>query len=207
MKSLRDTGDVLNPCAPETVAGLLPDGARILDIGCGEGRLLQYLEENGWLSVGAEPDAGRALKARQNCPRTWIVNARAEALPFPAGSFNAAVMECAFSLCDPEAAVSELCRVLAPGGTAVITDLYASGDQAVLEKSTMVRNIYPKDVVEAFFGRGFILKSFEDHTHELTEMFAQMILDGTVCGCVAPEELATLRSARPRYGIWLWTRL
>jgi len=206
MKYLKATCGALNPCTPETVAGLLPVGARIIDIGCGEGRLLQYLEENGWLPVGAEPDAGRALKARQNCPRSGIVNARAEALPFPLDSFVLAVMECTFSLCDPESVVSELCRVLVPGGTAIITDLYARGGQVALEKSAMVRNIYLKDVLEAFFGRDFILTSFEDHTHELTEMFAQMILDETACGCVAPEELAVLRSARPGYGIWLWTK-
>ena len=206
MKYLIAACGALNPCTPETVSGLLPAGARIIDIGCGEGGLLQHLEENGWLSVGVEPDAGRALKARQNCQRTKIVNARAEALSFPAGSYDAAVMECTFSLCDPEKAVSELCRVLVPGGTAIITDLYTPGGQVALEKSAMVRNIYLKDVLEAFFGRDFILTSFEDHTHELTEMFAQMILDETACGCVAPEELAVLRSARPGYGIWLWTK-
>jgi ubiquinone/menaquinone biosynthesis C-methylase UbiE len=206
MKYLKAVCGALNPCVPETVAGLIPVGARIIDIGCGEGRLLQYLEENGWLPVGTEPDAGRALKARQNCPRTEIVNARAEALPCPASSFDTVVMECAFSLCDPEKAVSELNRVLAPGGTAIITDLYAHVGQAALEKSAMVRNIYPKDMLEAFFHGEFILTGFEDHTHELTEMFAQMIMDGTVCACVAPEELAALRSARPGYGIWLWTK-
>ena len=206
MENLKDTGGTLNPIAPETIARLLPDRARIIDIGCGEGRLLQYLEENGWLSVGAEPDVGRALKAKKNCPRTTIVNARAEALPFPEGSFGAAVMECTFSLCKPEAAVKELCRILVPGGIAIITDIYARAGQAVLDKSAMVQNLYAKDAFEEFFGRDFILNGFEDHFHELTEMFAQMILDETACSCIAPEELASLRSARPGYGIWLWTK-
>ena len=204
---MKEAGGALNPLAPEVVAGLLPHGVRVLDIGCGEGRLLKYLENNGCLPVGAEPDTVRALKARQSCPHSKIVNAQAEALPFPAESFDVAVMECTFSLCDAKAAVKELYRILVPGGTVVITDLYTRAEQAVLEKSHMVQNIYPKNVLEAFFGGYFILTSFEDHSHELAEMFAQMILDDTVCGCVAPEELAALRLLRPGYGIWLWMKL
>lgn len=207
MENLNFIGKALNPIAPEKVAAFLPVGARVIDIGCGEGILLRYLQENGWTAVGAEPDSSRFLKAKLNCPNTAIVNAFAEKLPLPENSFDAAVMECSFSLCEPEETVKELCRVLVPGGRLIVTDLFSHDGQAVLNNSAMVRNIYPLDALEAFFRNDFTLAGFENRTRELQEMFAQMILDDTACSCVAPEDLRMLRAARPGYGVWIWTKL
>ena len=99
---------------------------RVLEIGSGTGAQLR------WYAPGAEvtalePDEGmRArLSARAQRARVPVTvsSGRAEDIPFAAGSFDAAVS--AFALCtvsDPAAALSELRRVLAPGGTLLLLE-------------------------------------------------------------------------------------
>ncbi len=99
-----------------TFAGRLPPRARVLDLGGGTGLLA------GWMRA-VRPDlelvvadASRGMLAR--VPEgIQAVYARAEALPFPDAAFDAAVLgEALHHFADPEAALSQLARVLAPGG-------------------------------------------------------------------------------------------
>ncbi len=47
----------------ETIAGLLPKGARVLDLGCGDGALLAYLQaERGCAGYGIEIDDANVLE-------------------------------------------------------------------------------------------------------------------------------------------------
>jgi SAM-dependent methyltransferase len=86
------------------VAAALPHaGARILDLACGDRAMPG--------AIGC--DVSREELARGTDPR---VQARAQALPFAAGAFDAALCHLAFMLFDDiEAVVRELDRVLAPG--------------------------------------------------------------------------------------------
>lgn len=45
------------------VAGLVPDGARVLDLGCGGGRLLAHLAERGCTVQGVEIDGEAVIRA------------------------------------------------------------------------------------------------------------------------------------------------
>jgi SAM-dependent methyltransferase len=82
---------------------------RVLDLGCGDGYLLSLL---GPHAIGV--DISRDELARARHPR---VQARAQALPFADGAFDAVVSHLAFMLMDePEQIVDELARVLVPGG-------------------------------------------------------------------------------------------
>jgi ubiquinone/menaquinone biosynthesis C-methylase UbiE len=99
---------------------------RVLEIGAGTGSQLR------WYTPGAdvtalEPDAlmlERArLRATQAAARVSLVDGRAEQLPFEDASFDTAVS--VFSLCsvtDLAAALSELRRVLVPGGTLLLLE-------------------------------------------------------------------------------------
>ncbi|MDQ3367005.1 MAG: class I SAM-dependent methyltransferase [Myxococcota bacterium] len=87
-------------------------GSRVLDVGCGDGHLLEVLAARGCRPVGIDV-AGEEL-ARSRRPRA---RARAQALPFASASFDAAVSHLAFMLMDePEVIVDELARVLVAGG-------------------------------------------------------------------------------------------
>ncbi|MBI3244134.1 MAG: class I SAM-dependent methyltransferase [Chloroflexi bacterium] len=67
------------------------DGLHVLEVGCGDGRLLRhYADHAGW-AVGVDPDPDEVALARADLPRAHFALARAEALPFPDSSFDVAV--------------------------------------------------------------------------------------------------------------------
>jgi ubiquinone/menaquinone biosynthesis C-methylase UbiE len=90
---------------------------RVLDVGCGTGRNLAMLAP-GRHAVGIDPCIHSLRKARQRAPAAWLVQARAEALPFRDGAFDTVTTGLVFcSVTDPPAGLRELRRVLAPAGT------------------------------------------------------------------------------------------
>jgi ubiquinone/menaquinone biosynthesis C-methylase UbiE len=97
----------------------LPAGAtgRTLDLGTGTGRNLAWLPR-GVRAVAVDPDARNLAAARRRAPGVPLVRARAEALPFRAGTFDTVLSGMVFcSVDDPPAGLGEVRRVLAPGGT------------------------------------------------------------------------------------------
>jgi ubiquinone/menaquinone biosynthesis C-methylase UbiE len=99
---------------------------RVLEIGSGTGAQLRWYAP-GVDVTAVEPDATMRERARRRAPgaaaRVTVVEGRAEGLPFGAASFDAAVS--AFTLCsveDPATALSELRRVLVPGGTLLLLE-------------------------------------------------------------------------------------
>ena len=94
-------------------------GARglTLDLGCGTGRNLPLMPA-GVRAVGVDPALDSLARARWRASGTPLVAARAEALPFRAGSFDIVVSGLALcSVVDPPRALDEIRRVLRAGGT------------------------------------------------------------------------------------------
>jgi SAM-dependent methyltransferase len=93
----------------------------VLEIGVGTGLNLPHYPSAVTAITAAAPaatlDARAARRAAERGLDIDLVNARAESLPFAAGSFDTVVST--FVLCtvaDLEAALAELARVLRPGG-------------------------------------------------------------------------------------------
>jgi len=100
----------------------LPPGTRALDAGCGTGFNVQRLAARGFAVTGLEPAEGMRALARANNPGLPIVDGDIEALPFADEAFDVVVcIEVIRYLENPAKALRELCRVLRPAGTAVIT--------------------------------------------------------------------------------------
>jgi ubiquinone/menaquinone biosynthesis C-methylase UbiE len=103
-------------------------GAHVLDVGCGDGVLLQAMVANGAIVTGVDPDPDMLAAARARVagahPQATLLEARAQQLPFPDASFD---VVCAVTvLCfiaDPAAALQEMVRVLRPGGRLVLGEL------------------------------------------------------------------------------------
>jgi SAM-dependent methyltransferase len=87
----------------------------VLELGCGYGGTLAALAENGTSAVGVDPDTNRVEDAKRRGLHATV--GRAEALPFPEGSFDVvlsvAVLE---HITDIQTALDESYRVLRPGG-------------------------------------------------------------------------------------------
>jgi SAM-dependent methyltransferase len=95
-----------------------------LDVGMGSGRLCAELAERGWTvsGVDASPRMVELARRRLLDRSESLLEARAEALPFPSASFDAVVTTGAIEFVDNvEVALLELVRVVRPGGRAVIS--------------------------------------------------------------------------------------
>jgi SAM-dependent methyltransferase len=100
------------------LAALVPAGARVLDLGAGDGYLCELLAARGARPFGVDfsHEELARLAARAGGALCGVA-ARAQALPFADGAFDACVSHLAFMLMeDAPAVVGELARVLAPGG-------------------------------------------------------------------------------------------
>lgn len=109
----------------EVTLDLLGDRpGRVLDVGMGPGRTLVELDGRGWRVTGVDVSGEMVAIARERLPaaRDRLQQARLEALPFDDASFDAVVATGVVEYVEPyQSALSEISRVLAPGGLAVVS--------------------------------------------------------------------------------------
>ena len=120
-----DPGNALiddeQPIVREILSGLEPGVA--VDAACGTGRHAAYLAELGHQVIGVDESSEMLDVARSKVPFGEFHRADLHALPL--GDGIADVVVCALALShvdDLEAAMSEMARVLKPGGHLVISD-------------------------------------------------------------------------------------
>jgi SAM-dependent methyltransferase len=118
----------------EIEAELLGSGSRpprLIDVGCATGALLEKLRNRGWESAGVEisPSAEYARRERGLDVRSLPL----EECRFPASSFDVVLASHLMEhLNDPAGFVTEVYRILAPGGRFLVTTPNISGFQARL---------------------------------------------------------------------------
>lgn len=113
-----------------SLIGFLPcvkQGDKVLDAGCGSGRLLQILEEKKIEYVGIDSSDKLLEKARKRFPgRTFIVGNITSKLPFPDACFDVIFSIAVFHHIPGkefrDTALSELSRVLKHNGLLVMTN-------------------------------------------------------------------------------------
>lgn len=98
--------------------------ATALDLGCGEGRFCRMMQAEGILTTGIDPTAALLSEARRLDPTGYYVQARAEDLPFGDACFDLVVSYLTLIDIDGlDAAITEVARVLRPGGRFLIANL------------------------------------------------------------------------------------
>lgn len=111
----------------QLLRGRITPSMRVLDAGCGAGRNSEYLMRCGADVFGVDSDATQierirrvASEAAPRLPSTNFTVGRLDDLPFADGLFDAvicsAVLHFAEDTADFEAMISEMWRVLRPGG-------------------------------------------------------------------------------------------
>lgn len=111
----------------------LPAGALVADLGCGPGRDLKTLQDGGFRVVGVDLSAGMLTYAASRAPGR-VVAADLRALPIGDATVDGVWSSYALLHLDADGlirAVTEVSRVLRPGGVAAL--VLASGEGAVLE--------------------------------------------------------------------------
>ena len=129
-------GSFFGPIAAD-IAAAAPDGARVLEVGCGPGHLSIRLARHHGLDVtGIDLDPAMIERARANAglasegfgrlPPERLPSFLAgdvASLPFPDGSFDLVVSTMSMHhWADPAAGLAEIERVLRPGARALVWD-------------------------------------------------------------------------------------
>jgi ubiquinone/menaquinone biosynthesis C-methylase UbiE len=143
----------------EAFLSSLPAPGRLtLDLGCGEGRLTRDLRALGHSVVGVDVAPSMVAAAREADPRGEYVEADVAALPFEDGAADLAIaFMTLMDMDDMPGAVSEIGRVLEPGGRFVA---------AVVHPINSAGTFVPRDgdddapfVIESYLGR----RRYVDH--------------------------------------------
>ncbi len=149
----------------EALLGLLPGGWTVADLGCGTGDASERLAPvvQRVLAIDREPamlDAARKrLEAFDNVE---FVSAELDDLPIEAGSLDAAVLMLVLHhQQDPQSIVSEVRRVLRPGGRLVIVDMMSHDRRDLVEAMGHVHLGFGRDEVQSLAsGGGLELERF-----------------------------------------------
>src|SRR6266545_2053008 len=112
------------------VAAVAPDGARVLEVGCGPGHLsIRLARQHGLDVTGLDLDPAMIERARANADRQRNGDERrpsllvgdVASLAFPDGSFDLVVSTLSMHhWADPTAGLAEIGRVLRPGARALV---------------------------------------------------------------------------------------
>ena len=137
----------------------LPAGARILDLGAGAGETVALLNRLGFAAAGIDL-APRAETVEQGD----LLRA-----PYPDGSFDAIISECAFFVSgDRLAALKEAQRLLRPAGKLLLSDVFFEDPEPLLEAA------------------GFAVLHAEDMTEAWREYYLEALWRGDTLCCESP---------------------
>lgn len=101
----------------------VPLGSKVLESGCGAARYVRYLQDRGWRTVGLEFSAHTVRMVHEVWHDLKVVQGDAANSPFPEGHFDAVLSLGVIEHFPegPAAPLRDICRVLRPGGIAIIT--------------------------------------------------------------------------------------
>jgi len=102
---------------------MVPDGSRVLDIGCGQGHIARELAKRDCAVFGVEIDEDSAKVAREHCAEVLVADVDvAQELPWSGASFDVILcMDILEHLKDPGRALKLLRCYLKPGGQLLVT--------------------------------------------------------------------------------------
>ncbi|MFC3453733.1 methyltransferase domain-containing protein [Amycolatopsis speibonae] len=99
----------------------LDPGSAVLDVGCGAGLAVAELSSLGFRAVGVDLSAEMVDEARRRSPEAEFLTGDAYALPVDGGFAGYRADKVFHELAEPERALAEARRVLAPGGRIVLS--------------------------------------------------------------------------------------
>ena len=149
------------------------EGARAIDVGCGDGALVRFMTREGAWVIGVEPSEVQLsrAKAAEAAGGERYLRGVAEQLPLPDGAFDAVIFFNALHHVPVEAqtaGLDEAARVVRPGGLVYVMEPIAAGPyfemMRPVEDETFVRAKAYEALKEAH--RGPILEETNEICYE-----------------------------------------
>jgi len=139
-------------------------GAHCLDVGPGTGRWLSFLRQLGARNLAAVDISKQSLeRCRRWCDAVFKIDIENENLPFPSNTFDIIIsFEVLEHLIHPELFITEMLRVVKPGGLVLMTTpnlcsfasrvrmLFGGRPVAMAADSTHLRFYRKKDIARLF---------------------------------------------------------
>ncbi|RKN11995.1 class I SAM-dependent methyltransferase [Streptomyces radicis] len=128
-----------HPLDRDLLAAHVPRGARVLDFGCGYGRLTAELVALGHPDAhGVDTSAALVRRGRAEHPGLSLEHCPALPLPHADGAFGAALLFAVLTCVPDDAAqravVAELARLVRPGGVLYLSDVPLQNDPRNLDR-------------------------------------------------------------------------
>jgi ubiquinone/menaquinone biosynthesis C-methylase UbiE len=140
---------------PQAVTWLVgPTPCRVLDLGAGTGKLTRALVAAGHDVLAVDPSPPMLDMLRRSLPAVDVRKGAAEALPVADADVDVVVVAQAFHWFDQDRALSEIARVLRPGGRlGLVWNLRDETVPWVAELSRVIgsKDAFPADVVGSRF--------------------------------------------------------
>jgi ubiquinone/menaquinone biosynthesis C-methylase UbiE len=104
------------------------DGQRVLEIGCGDGRISEFLVHHTDKLVGIDPDEEKIKKARDNIPKGKFRVGSGENLEFSNGYFDFVIFALSLHHQDSRKSLREAARVLKDEGSILVIEPLCEGE-------------------------------------------------------------------------------
>jgi arsenite methyltransferase len=177
---LRPGGLSLTKKAMEIAA--FAERSRILDIGSGCGKTVEYLKEVFHMqAVGMDISEKMAEKAKKLNSTLEVMVGDVYRLPYTDCSMDGIFCECVFNLFENKPmALAQMNQVLNSGGKLIISDLYLrekTGDFCGLPLVTCINGVTAREtMIQEIKAAGFKLITWQDETHAYKEFVAGLIM-------------------------------
>ncbi len=187
---------------------LLPRAAaRVLEVGCGEGRVCRDLRARGYDPVGLDASPSLVAAARAADPAGRYVVGPAEELPFDDRSLDLAVTyNSLMDVADLGRTLSEIGRTLAPGGSHCacvvhpLADLGAFAAIDDVERFVVERSYFDESAYEVPSDRNGIRFTFATRRYTVASYLNAVADAGLVLSEVAEPRVPAGDEREPRWG-------
>jgi len=167
--------------------GVLARGGRVLELGCGAGTYVRLLRKRGHPVVGLDyslPSLCRAAAADPGRLGHYVAGS-GYALPFPSGAFDGVTCVGVLQvLAQPEAAIAEMTRVLASGGTLLVETLNPWNPMAVVRRLTAFTQGRPTHL--RYSAPGTVARALVAHGVQPTERIGVLLPPKSLPGLADP---------------------
>ncbi|MEL7144139.1 MAG: class I SAM-dependent methyltransferase [Cyanobacteria bacterium J06643_4] len=127
-----------HPVPQAVINGYFPPKAKILDIGCGQGRLTKKLSDMGFAVSGTDTSTGMLAQAQKSAPECDFCRCQNNQLPWENDVFDVAIAITLFTSVpsdkEQRQIISELKRVLKHDGLLFISDMPLQWTHRYLER-------------------------------------------------------------------------